>query len=263
MKVAVSFLIFLIAAPSLAKGEGVQAVPPAKPAWALRWEKAKDLVGQGSLLEAERVYEALLQLERLGKNKAKIREEYEALKVKIIFSPLETPDSLFHTIAPGDTLSHLAKKYGTTVQLLQRSNGISGDRIYAGKKLKVTKLKFSLLVEKAASRMTLLADGEPLKRYRVATGEKGSTPPGEFKIVNKLENPTWFNEGKVIPPESPENILGTRWLGFDLPGFGIHGTTLPETIGKQASKGCIRMLDPDVEEIYALLPVGTAVAVRE
>jgi lipoprotein-anchoring transpeptidase ErfK/SrfK len=233
------------------------------PAWLSTWEEARALVAEGAYLEAEEIYEALLENPDLGARAAEVEKEYEALQIQIIFSPLETPESISHTIEPGDSLYELAKKYNTTVALLRKSNGIEGDKIIAGKKLKVSKAQFSIVVQKRRNRLTLLADGNLLKRYKVATGTDGSTPAGAFKIVNKLENPTWFRAGAVVPPDSPDNILGTRWLGFDSPGYGIHGTTLPETIGQQASKGCIRMLNEDVEELYDIVPTGTEVTVRE
>lgn len=256
------FYFFVFSLPSLAGANPPEAA--SKPPWLRLWEKAKDFEGRGSYREAGEAYETLLK-RRVPDERARrsIRRQYEALQVKTIFSPVETPDSFFHTVAPGDTLFELAKKYETTVELLQKSNGITGDRIYPGRKLKVMRAKFSIVVDKNSNHLTLLADGRPLKRYRVATGVSGSTPAGAFKIVNKLKDPAWFHEGGMIPPESPENTLGNRWLGFDLPGYGIHGTTLPKTIGTQASKGCIRMLNEDVEEIYTLVPAGTTVTVKE
>jgi lipoprotein-anchoring transpeptidase ErfK/SrfK len=233
------------------------------PDWVSVWEEARRLAGQGDYLEAKRLYESLLEEPAsLGSQVQTIREEYEALRVNLLFSPLETPDSFFHTIEPGDSLYELAKKYNTTVALLRKSNGIKGDTIIAGKKLKIPKSEFSIVIQKRRNRLTLLADGEPFKHYKVATGTDGSTPAGSFKIVNKLENPTWYHAGAVVPPDSPDNILGTRWLGFDTPGYGIHGTTLPETIGTQSSKGCVRMLNEDVEELYDIVPVGTDVVVK-
>ncbi len=187
----------------------------------------------------------------------------EAGKTQSLFSRIETLDHLTHTINPGDTLAGLAKKYGTTVELLRKNNGVSGDKIYAGMKLKVPTAQFSVRVDRRTNRLLILADDKPLKRYKVATGREDRTPPGTFKIINKLENPTWYNAGAVVPPDSPKNILGTRWMGFDKPGYGIHGTTLPETIGAYSSKGCIRMLNSEVEELYAILPLGTQVLVKE
>lgn len=265
-KSALTFwILILLTGPAAfsAQDAPVTAVSSGQAAWGPRWEKAKDLVNQGAYTEAKKIYEELLTDQTLGKSQRSIREEYEDLQVKIILSPVETQESFYHEVVSGDSLWFLAKKYGTTIELLRRSNNLKKDQIRIGQKLKVTKLQFSILVKKRRNYVVLLADGHPLKRYRVATGEKGSTPAGRFKIVNRLENPTWFHAGAVVPPDSPENILGTRWLGFDHPGYGIHGTTLPGTIGTQSSKGCIRMLNKDVEEIYDLLPVGTVVTIEE
>ena len=77
--------------------------------------------------------------------------------------------------------------------------------------------------------------------------------------MNKQVNPTWFKAGAVVPPDSPENILGTRWMGFDLKSYGIHGTTDPDALGKQVTAGCVRMRNSEVEELYDIAPIGTEV----
>ncbi|OGW78128.1 MAG: hypothetical protein A2Z83_01140 [Omnitrophica bacterium GWA2_52_8] len=148
-----------------------------------------------------------------------------------------------------------------TVDLIKRINGLNKDTIYPDMKLKVPKGEFRLKVDKSENQIELFFNEKPVKRYAVATGENNNTPVGEFKIINKLTNPTWYKAGAVVPPDSPENVLGTRWLGFDIKGYGIHGTTDPESIGKQASAGCIRMRNQEVEELYSLVPTGTKVVV--
>ncbi|MDD5618310.1 MAG: L,D-transpeptidase, partial [Candidatus Omnitrophica bacterium] len=102
---------------------------------------------------------------------------------------------------------------------------------------------------------------EVIKTYNVATGKNNSTPVGTYKLINKIINPPWYKDGRKIPPTSPENILGSRWMGLDLPGIGIHGTTQPEEIGKQVTEGCVRMRNNDVEEIYGLVPLDTEVII--
>ena len=178
-----------------------------------------------------------------------------------LFLHLGTLEKSSYLVVPGDSLYKLAKKYKTTVQVLKKINHIEGNQINSGMKLKIPLVRFSVLIQKRKNVFILYGNGKPIKRYRVATGVEGSTPEGVFKIVNKLENPTWYKAGAVVAPESPENILGSRWLGFNKSGYGIHGTTLPQTIGTQASKGCIRMFNADVEEIYSVLPIGTRVRV--
>ena len=58
-------------------------------------------------------------------------------------------------------------------------------------------------------------------------------------------------------------VLGTRWMGFDITGYGIHGTTEPDKIGQQVTAGCVRMRNEEVEELYTLIPVGTEVTIQD
>ncbi len=109
------------------------------------------------------------------------------------------------------------------------------------------------------------------KRYKVGTGKHGTTPAGIFVINDKIPEPPWWRpDGQVVPFGDKENVLGTRWLslkpveGTDpVRGYGIHGTWAPETIGKQASAGCVRLLNEDVEQLYVLLPLGARVVIEE
>jgi lipoprotein-anchoring transpeptidase ErfK/SrfK len=110
-----------------------------------------------------------------------------------------------------------------------------------------------------------------VKEYAVATAAQGFvTPVGSWTIVNKVENPSWTNPdptgwGAGMPayiPPGPGNPLGTRALYLNAPGIRIHGTEDTSSIGTYASHGCIRMLMPDVEELYPLVPIGTPVLVK-
>lgn len=82
-----------------------------------------------------------------------------------------------------------------------------------------------------------------------------------------MKEPAWYSpDGGVFPYGHKENILGTRWIGFkdkpDLRGYGIHGTTQPETIGTESSNGCIRMLNSDVEELYDFVTLNTEIVIQ-
>lgn len=111
-------------------------------------------------------------------------------------------------------------------------------------------------------KLALLEDGDVVKVYDVAVGAtKSPSPTGDFMIVNRLENPTYYRPGVVIEPGA-SNPLGTRWMGLSQKGFGIHGTNQPQSIGKAASHGCIRMAQSDLEELFTLVHVGDAVSIR-
>ncbi len=111
-----------------------------------------------------------------------------------------------------------------------------------------------IVVDKATNRLCLFRDGEPDGEYPVATGrEPGSTPEGTFYIAE-------------MAPE-PGGEYGSRWIGLACPqegkiDRGIHGTDQPKSIGGYESAGCIRMHNPDVEELYNLVYPGMPVVIQ-
>ncbi len=109
-------------------------------------------------------------------------------------------------------------------------------------------------------RKLVLVDGARIvKIYDVAVGKDSTpSPMGEFQVINRIPNPTWYGSGKVVGP-GKNNPLGTRWIGLSQKGYGIHGTNAPRSIGKAASHGCIRMRVHDVEELFDLVDVGVTV----
>ncbi len=243
--------------------------PSAAPSYSLSQSELKTsldeidkLLKAGSLLEAKTRYQTLIQYDLPETDRKTLSQALEDLNIKILFSPIETPDSFFYTVQPGDALFKIAKKHNTTVELIKKSNRLERDIIRSGTKLKISKAVYSIVVDVSDNTLKLFSDKELLKTYLVATGRSGHpTPIGSFTIENKLENPTWYKAGAVVAPDSPANILGTRWLGFSLAGYGIHGTTLPETIGTAASEGCVRMYNKDVEELFAIVPTSTTVKI--
>lgn len=220
-------------------------------------EQKADIVG----LKA--VYQKLVSDFPNSKDAGSWQKKLDETSLKLIFSPMVVPGlSQEYVIQPQDTLTKIAKQFNTTVELIKKSNGLSSDNIRPGRKLKVWTSRFSVFVDKSQNTLTLKCNDEIVKTYNVATGTNNSTPVGTFKIDNKLVNPVWYKEGAVVPAGSPENILGTRWMGFDdMPSYGIHGTTEPQSIGKQSTAGCVRMINAEVDELYSLLPIGTEVTV--
>ena len=215
---------------------------------------------QGLYLDAKRLYQQVLQMNPDAQTAAAAQERLGQANVKLFLSPLPTADAIRYEVQPGDTLARIAKKHGTTVELLRASNSVRGDFIRVGEKLKVNQARFNVLVDKSQNLLTLKSGEEVVKVYHCSTGERGITPTGTYKIVNRIVDPVWKG---IVAPGDPENPLGTRWLGFDLPQYGIHGTNDPKTIGQPVTKGCVRLINSDVEELYTLLPEGTAVTIVE
>ena len=216
----------------------------------------------GDLLTARDAYQKIIEKFPNSDNIQRAQEGLERTNINILFSPTPTPDSSFYEVQKGDTLSKIARKFSTTQELILKANNLKSENVVPlGRRLKVRKDKFSIVVDKSQNILTLKSRDHIVKTYHVSTGLNNSTPVGAFKIVNKIINPPWYTAGGVIPPDSPKNILGSRWLGISVPGYGIHGTTQPQSIGKQVTSGCVRMKNSDVEELYAIVPEGTEVVI--
>lgn len=231
-----------------------------KPVQAL-YEEANALRKSGDVLKAKHVYQEISSQHASFDRIEEVQNQLADVNMKIVFSNLPTAESTVHEVKSGDTLGKIASQYGTTVDLIKISNNLQSDIIRLGQKLRIWQGRFNVFVDKSQNVLLLKNGEEVLKVYHVSTGANNSTPVGKFKVTSKLTNPVWFNKGIVVPPESPENVLGSRWLGFDIPGYGIHGTIEPETIGQQVTAGCVRMRNSDVEELYSLLPMGTEVEI--
>lgn len=110
---------------------------------------------------------------------------------------------------------------------------------------------YAIHVDVEQKRLTLWQGDQLLKTYTVATGAWDTpTPIGVFRITHRFS-------GEM-------GGFGTCFLGLNVPwgNYGIHGTNKPESIGANASHGCIRMRVSDAEELYALVPNGTVVVIE-
>ena len=122
-----------------------------------------------------------------------------------------------------------------------------------------TPAKHVIVVSLEDRKLALVEDGQVKKVYTVAVGKPSTpSPTGTFTIARRVKNPTYSHDGKTVLP-GPGNPVGTRWMGLNIKGYGIHGTNEPKSIGKAASHGCIRMAKKDLEEMYEMVSVGDSV----
>ncbi len=116
-----------------------------------------------------------------------------------------------------------------------------------------------IVISIADRKLAVMESDRVVKIFPTAVGAPASpSPVGIYKIVTSIPDPTWYYKGKVVGP-GRSNPLGTRWLGLSISGYGIHGTNNPSSIGQNASHGCVRMRNHDVEELFGLVGVGDQV----
>jgi len=246
------------------------------------------LIEQGAALEAEnRLVEARALYNRALHDRAAtpaerhlLRQRLTAINETLVFSPAVyegDPLAQRYTIQPGDSLSVIARKLNLQIdwRFLQRINRIADPRrIRAGQTIKVVRGPFHAVIDKSEHRLDLYA-GEAdnllfIRSYRVGLGEHNQTPEGAWivKPRSKLINPHWVNPrtGEVFSADNPENPIGERWIGLEgidettrpIMGIGIHGTIEPDSVGKDASMGCVRLLPGEVDVVYELLVEGVS-----
>jgi lipoprotein-anchoring transpeptidase ErfK/SrfK len=226
------------------------------------YKQAQSFINDGSLLEAKAVLKKLLAKFPDSPLFTQAQQKLWDLNIRILFSKLKTDSDIIYEVQPGDNLARIARNFNTTVELIKKSNYLTTDMIRPGDRLKINQDKFTILVDKSDNTLTLATDKEIVKVYPVGTGKDASTPVGTFTIKTKLIDPVWYKKiGGPIPAGSPENILGTRWLGFNAPQYGIHGGAKEDDLGRQVSGGCVRMLNRDVEELFSIVPRGTEVII--
>ncbi len=116
----------------------------------------------------------------------------------------------------------------------------------------------------------VVRSGEAIS-YPIAIPREQSRWQGVMSITQKRVNPSWTPTPTMraenprlpmwVPGGHPMNPLGVRGLYLGSSTYRIHGTDAPWTIGQPVSKGCIRMYNQDVIELYDRVPVGTKVTV--
>ncbi len=210
-------------------------------------------------------YEGLAALYRKLRMKKKEARAAQSLEREKAFQAKLLPetDSFYeiYKLVKGDTYAKIAARRKISEEWLKRVN--DHKLLVEGKTIRVPKEGYTLVVDKKARKLFWKRGKETLKAYPVSIGKQETeTPEGKFHVKEKIKNPVWYRMKQVFPPDSPENLLGTRWLGLDQKGYGIHGTRLPGTIGSAASHGCIRMYNHDVEELFSWVPIGTPVIIR-
>jgi hypothetical protein len=200
--------------------------------------------------------------------------EARELSHRVVFSMSPMKNATMVTVGRGDTLIEICNKIRrdqktlVTPRFIEMVNDVSASRLQAGKKLKVPTEAMSVLVDKDEFRLYVLLGGCLLKDYPVGIGRDQRTPEGRFTIQSKTKNPQWTNPetGKIFQYGEPGHVIGSRWMGFagehGRTGFGIHGTTEPDTVGRAESAGCVRMNKDDVEELFDLVPQGAEVVIR-
>jgi len=266
-----------MAAPVVPVAQPALAPTPVTPEIAeqarLRVAAAEQALKKKDLIAARTTFNHALGKGLPADQEARIRNRLRELALQTIFSPSHVPgDPLTgrYAIQRGDTLVKIGERFRITDNLLARVNGITNkNNIRAGQVIKVIHGPFHAVVFKTQFRAEVYLQDLLVGEYSVGLGADDGTPTGQWRIKDKLVNPTYYppRAGNIIAADDPKNPLGERWLGLEgISGeakgqlrYGIHGTIEPDSIGENVSLGCIRLHNKDVEMLFDLLVVNDSV----
>ncbi|MEB3197823.1 MAG: L,D-transpeptidase [Candidatus Sericytochromatia bacterium] len=190
-----------------------------------------------------------------------------------------------YKVRPGDYLNELGVQFKINPIRITKPNGATLlDGMEVGEVIQVDLRRVTpsfprdldgLVVNLPEAHVYLLEKGRLVKDYAVGVSNaEHKAPIGPTRVVSLSKNPTWFvpssiqkemaDQGRevkrfILP--GPENPLGSRWIGFADGTFGFHGTTMPWSIKRYASHGCVRFLRDDIEDLYDRVRMGMRVRV--
>lgn len=235
------------------------AVGPTPGAPLMDRKKIEILIDAGDYVEAQK--ELSRWYWQMPAERAKILPELNKMAQALYFSPQPQYYDPY-VVKPGDQLRVVGQRYKLSWEYIAKLNRVEASKIRAGQKLKIVPGPFAATVSIERYELVVHLDGSFVKNYRVGVGKDGTTPVGTFTVKNKMTDPTYYGPEGVIAHDDPNNPLGERWIDIG-DSYGIHGTIDPKSIGKNESRGCIRMLNSDVEEVYDFLVIGSEVKIQK
>lgn len=190
-----------------------------------------------------------------------------------------------HKVQAGEYPVTIARKYGIQADLIARMNeGFDANALRIGQRLRVVDLAqdaaATVLVDRSTYRALLVRipdGGGPQLMACLPVGLGTSdrqTPVGASHVVKRVRNPEWRHPDtkEILPPDHPDNVLGGYWLGLDagpderFQSIGFHGYTgapSDDWLEKAGSRGCIRMLQPDIDLLFDVARHGLRVVVTD
>ena len=233
--------------------------------------EAKKDIDAGKIIAARDKLNSVLELKISSGTQRRIKAMMAALSERWLFSrEMYADDELTETylVQSGENFEGIGRRFLVPPELLMQINNIKIARnLPANKNIKIVKGPFNVVVHRDSSTMDIYLQRTYVRSYNIGTGRAGhETPIGKWQVKSggKLKDkPDWTDPdtGIVYTKLSPDYPLGERWIaikGLDektklRTGFAFHGTKDPESIRKRSSRGCIRLYNGDVVELYNML----------
>ncbi|YCM46749.1 L,D-transpeptidase family protein [Verrucomicrobiaceae bacterium 227] len=131
-----------------------------------------------------------------------------------------------------------------------------------------------VIVNLQQKNLQVLDQGRTIAAFPITPGSpQHPAPAGLWRVVGSVPWPWYRHDEGVLSrgertdefynlPPGPNSPVGILWAGLNRPGVGIHGSPVPETIGRTGSHGCIRLTNWDAAIFHTLISKNTPVTIR-
>lgn len=191
----------------------------------------------------------------------------------------------YNSSGSGESIVKLSQKYDVGFNAIEKANpNINVNKpLHYGSRVKLptqhllpSQAREGIVVNLPEMRMYYyIPNTSKVVTYPIGIGKIGKTIPiATATITKKVKDPVWvptpdireFNlaQGIIIPqvmPAGPDNPLGPYAIYMSVPTYLIHSTIFPESIGKRASFGCIRMYESDIQDFFPTITPGIPVVI--
>lgn len=226
------------------------------------FEKAMGLIRKGDFVTSRRLLVEITEVYRDSSRYQDARRVLGEMNLDRLYSRAPMPGKLEYSIKRGDSLVAIAKRFRTTISFVKRVNNLLGNIVHPDDRLILYPLDFTLEVDLAGDRLTLLKDGRYFKDYAIV-GHKltHSRLPKDTSIGDK---PAWLGSKKIQATD--ENYFAaSKWLQTEgskgvtfcaVPRALAAGTTESNANDAQIPPG-IYLDEDSIEELSTLVRVGT------
>ena len=220
------------------------------------------------LLNDGKLSEALLELTRArygpGKETAaaeRIDGLLGQLAGTVIYSDRCFSDPPYQ-VQSSDTWENLAGRFGTTPTFLARINRLNpNEPLPVGRSIKVVRGPFDATVSLGRRELVLTVNGRYAGRFLIGVGDAVRSLSGSFIVQSKTRGPTYQDGNRSFGPGDPGNPLGDCLINLDR-GVGLHGTSSPESLSRDGGPGWIRLSNHDINDLDAILTVGSRIVIQ-
>lgn len=194
--------------------------------------------------------------------------------IECLSERFHTTQTFLRQLNPGVDINSLSSGASISVPNIRRPFRFdSFPSAYAAPSSSVAQAR-QVIVDLNYRTLQVQESGRTIAAFPITPGStEHPAPAGEWRVVGSVPWPWYrYDEGVLkrgertetfynLPP-GPNSPVGILWAGLNRPGVGIHGTSVPDTIGRAGSHGCIRLSNWDAAIFHTLVGKGTKVTIR-